>query len=373
MSKQFKYYDPSEIYKMNAQYNLIFGERSNGKTTAILKKILKNWIRKGEKGAYIRRYDEEIKGNKGDQVWTAIAEELNLVDEWTDGAYQKIVYYNRKWYLAKYDENLNKYIKQGEAFCYAFAINQAEHYKGTSYPDITTICFDEFLSRKPYLVNEFVEYSNLLSTIIRQRDNVTIYMLGNTVNKFCPYFDEMGLHNVSKMEIGTIDIYEYGSDSKLRVAVEYCANAVKSKGKKSDKYFAFDNPKLKMITSGSWELPLYPHAPFKIDRKSIIDIFFIKFRDALLQGDIVMQDDSLFIYIHEKTTPIRDDVKMTYSLEFNPRYNHTVSILNNHANKLTQKIGYLMNNNRVFYQNNNIGELVRNYVLESSNVNALNI
>ena len=36
-------------------------------------------------------------------------------------------------------------------------------------------------------------FMNVLSTIIRDRENIKIFMLGNTVNKYCPYFDEMGL------------------------------------------------------------------------------------------------------------------------------------------------------------------------------------
>lgn len=367
----FKYYSLEEIEKIDAQYYIIFGERSNGKTSAVLEKILRNWIFKGEQGAYIRRYDEEIKGNKGEQIFSSLANERGMVEELTKGEYQTVQYYNRKWYLAKWDSNLNRYVKQGEPFCHAFAINQAEHYKGTSYPLITTVCFDEFLTRKPYLVNEFVEFTNVLSTIIRQRDNVKIYMLGNTVNKYCPYFDEMGLRHIDKMKQGDIVPYEYGDNGKLRVVVEYCDTS--KKGKKSDKYFAFDNPKLKMITTGAWELPMYPHAPFKIKDKNIIDIFFIVFRDEILQGDIVLQDDSLFIYIHRKTTEIRDDTKMIYSLKFNPKYNHSVSIISRPRNKLASKISELFKLDLVYYQNNNIGELVRNYIMESESISATNI
>lgn len=368
----FKYYSLEKIDKYDAHYNLIFGERSNGKTSAVLEKILKNWVRKGEAGAYVRRYDEEIKGSKGEVVFSSIADERNLVEKYTDGAYQKVVYYNRKWYLAKYDENLDRYVKQGEPFCYAFAINQAEQYKGTSYPTITTICFDEFLTRRMYLVNEFVEFTNLISTIVRQRNNVKIYMLGNTVNKYSPYFDEMGLYNVPKMKKGTIDTYKYG-ESGLKVAVEYCESGRARGGKKSDVYFAFDNPKLSMITSGEWELPMYPHAPMKIDQRSILDCFFIEFRDTILQGDIVLQNDSLFIFIHKKTTPIKDDNKIIYSMNYSPKFNHALTILSKPRNKMTKKISELFKNNLVYYQNNSIGELVRNYILETEKINFTNI
>ena len=140
---------------------------------------------------------------------------------------------------------------------FAFALTQMEHDKSTSYPDVTTIIFDEFLSRIGYLKDEFMLFMNVVSTIVRQRNDVTIYMLGNTVNKYCPYFTEMGLTHVDKMEPGTIDVYTYG-ESKLKVAVEYCKDH-NIDGRKSDSYFAFDNPQLQMITNGVWEVALYPH------------------------------------------------------------------------------------------------------------------
>ena len=63
-------------------------------------------------------------------------------------------------------------------------------------------------------------FANVLSTIIRHRNDVKIFMLANTVNKYCPYFKEMGLKHITEMKQGSIDIYTYGS-SDLRVAVEY--------------------------------------------------------------------------------------------------------------------------------------------------------
>ena len=59
------------------------------------------------------------------------------------------------------------------------------------------ILFDEFITRSMYLPDEFVIFTNVLSTIIRDRNNVKIFMCGNTVNKYCPYYKEMGLNNVS--------------------------------------------------------------------------------------------------------------------------------------------------------------------------------
>jgi hypothetical protein len=65
-------------------------------------------------------------------------------------------------------------------------------------------------------------------------------MLANTVNRYCPYFKEMGLKDVESMPQGEIYLYHYGN-SDLSVAVEYC-DPVKATQIVASKFFAFDNP-----------------------------------------------------------------------------------------------------------------------------------
>ena len=188
-----------------------------------------------------------------------------------------------------------------------------EHDKSTAYPKIRNILFDEFLSRTMYLTDEFVLLMNVFSTIIRQRTDVKIFMLGNTVNKYCPYFREMGLTNIKSMKPGQIDVYKYG-DSGLQVAVEYTAE---TKSKESNVYFAFNNPRLQMITGGKWEIDIYPHSPCKFREKDIKFSYFIDFSDSLLQCDIVYKEGKYFTFIHPKTTPIKNKEKqLIYTTDF---------------------------------------------------------
>ena len=356
------WYSYDTIDKFGCQYNMIIGERSNGKTYGALKKILDNFWKKQEKGAYIRRYKEDYRGKRGDSLFESL-EKDGYIKELTDGVYDGVKYQSGRWYLSKFDEKTQKKISGDEPFCYGFSLSDMEHDKSTSYPEVTTIVFDEFLTRGFYLPNEFVLFMNTLSTIIRHRNNVTIYMLGNTVNKFSPYFTEMGLKHVSQMQKGDIDVYTYGS-SKLKVAVEYCASP-KKEGKKSDVYFAFDNPSLQLITGGAWEIDLYPHCPVEYERKNIEFIFFMKFDDSLLQGEVVAVDSNNFIFIHRKSTPIKDENDdLIFSLEYDPRPNF-VRALDKSTLKCVQIIRKYFHNDKVFYQDNEVGEVVRNFLQES--------
>lgn len=352
-----KYYSLDKIKSKKARYNIIFGERSNGKTYASLKEGLSNYIKSGKQMAYIRRYSEDFTGKRGVTLFAGLVAN-NIISNLTKNEWSDVTYYASKWYLCRYEED--KIIKDKKPFCFGFAISAQEHDKSTQYPDVTTIVFDEFLSRTGYLTDEFVLYMNTLSTIIRDRNDVTIYMLGNTVNKFCPYFSEMGLKHIRDMKQGDIDVYQYGQ-SNLTVAVEYAKPS--SASKDSDVYFAFDNPKLKMITGGDWEIDIYPHAPTKIKPKDIVYSFFIIFDGTTLQGDVVAQGRSNYIYIHLKTTPIQNpDHDLIYTTEYDPRPNYR-RIITSPVDNIDKRIASYFKADKVFFQDNEVGEIVRNYLM----------
>ena len=215
-----KYYTLNNILTYNADYNIIYGERSNGKTTAVLRYALEDYIKSNYTNqlAIVRRWEEDFKGKNGSQMFESIVN-LGWVEELTKGKYNAIYYYSQRWYLAFYNEG-EKTLQEEKPFALGFSITSEEHYKSTSYPNIKNILFDEFITRQYYLPEEFVKFQNLLSTLIRLKKDVKIFMCGNTINKYCPYFAEMGLSGVKKQVKGTIDLYTYG-ESTLKVAVEY--------------------------------------------------------------------------------------------------------------------------------------------------------
>lgn len=353
-----KYYSLNKINKKNATYNVIFGERSNGKTYATLKQVLENYFSDGSQFAYIRRWSVDVQPKRMNNLFNAIIED-GYLEKLSGGKFTAIFYRTGRFYLCTYNDKGKPIYNEEDVFGYAFSLSENEHNKANSYPRVTTIIFDEFLTNKIYLPDEFILFMNTVSTIVRQRTNVKIYMLGNTVNKFCPYFKEMGLTNILTMKQGTIDLYTYG-ETKLKVAVEYADS--KKKFKKNNFYFAFNNPKLKMITGGAWELNIYPHAPVKWLPKNIMFTYFIDFNDSLYQCEIINKNDNVFTFIHEKTTPIKNpDKDIIYTLDYNPKINYNINILkplNDYQNKIT----WFFTHDRVYYQNNNVGDAINNYL-----------
>lgn len=353
-----KFYSLKPILKRKAVYNVIIGERSNGKTFACLKLALQNYFEKGEQFAYIRRWSTDVKPARLNQLFASVID-AGFLEKLSNGNYQTIIYKSGRFYLANYNEEGKPIYSDTDVLGFAMSLNESEHLKSISFPEVTMIIFDEFLSNN-YLINEFMLFMNVISTIVRQRTNVKIFMLGNTVSKYSPYFKELGLTNVLKMKQGTIDVYTYG-DSKLSVAVEYCASLEKSK--KNNFYFAFDNPRLKMITGGSWELGIFPHKPCDFKKDDIKFVYFIEFNDQVYQCEIVFLPTQTFTFIHKKTTPIKPYSKV-YSLIPNPSYFYSTSI-KRPKDELESKIYWYFANDKVFYQDNDVGNAIQNFLKNS--------
>jgi hypothetical protein len=156
------------------------------------------------------------------------------------------------------------------------------------------------MTRDLYLQDEFATFANVISSVVRDREVNCIYMLANTVNKYSPYFEEMGLDHVNEQEQGTIEIYSYNNE-KLTVAVEYCAAATATKN--IEHYYAFDNPQLDMIKNGNWEESNYKRLT-KLDKctdgKTVIQKFLIRFNHKEIIGEIRQEGINLILYFHWK-------------------------------------------------------------------------
>lgn len=365
-AQKFRFYDVQHLVDEypKAFYYVVIGERSNGKTYSALHLALKNYFEKGEQFAYLRRFGEDIRKKQLSNLF-ASHEENGEIAKMSNGEWTSVDYTGGKFRLMKIDEN-NDIVYSEEPIGHAFDLNSMEHYKSISFPKITTVIFDEFLTRYSYLPNEFILFTNSLSTIIRQRVNVKIFMLGNTVNKYAPYFSEMGLSHIKEQKQGTVDVYKYG-ETGLEVVVEYCPSSSTVGGKKSDVYFAFDNPQLQMITSGSWEIAIYPRIPVDYKPKDVLQDFFIEFDKEILHGKVIAKEGCVpFVFLHRKTTEIRNDDDIVYGQVPDANPYHRVSFYN-HKDKLSAFIRACYATKRIFYSENEVGEIFRNYLIWAEN------
>lgn len=379
MSEKTKHYDIVPILSQNALYNLIWGMRSNGKTFQVKYACLfgihergvdfDGYLDNGLATAICRRWEEDFKGKNGASFYDDFihnSEQGNIIEKKTKGKYNSVYFINREWYLQRVDKDGNVEERDKNYFAKAFSLNMEEHYKSNSYPRIGTIFLDEFITRHFYLIDEPVIFSSVISTIVRDRDNVKIFMCGNTISPYNPYFAEYGLKRAKYQKQGTIDLYKFNKDGALLLmACEYSDSP--SKKKASSVYFAFDNPKLEMITSGKWEVSYYPHLPREYRNNEVLYKYYIVFDGDIFTCKIILIDNAketlTFTYIHRKSKPINPDEKeaIIYTQDYDPRPNYARRI-NHPQNEIQKRILSYFVKEKVFYQDNDVGETISQYI-----------
>ena len=241
--KKSIYWNILKILGFKADFNLVIGQRGNGKTFGVLKHFLECYKKTKKRFCYIRRWDEDVKAFRMEQLFAPFR---NVLDE-LFGEEFTIQYRNHKFYL------VNGNGTKIDCIGYVLSLSSSHHTKSIAYTNVGNILYDEFIrmSGEQELKDELSRFDNTLSTIIRgDNTNVVIWMLANTVSKYSPYFLRFGI-DINKVEQGTILVKDIPLETGevLKVALEYCEFNEEA-SKKISKYSTNA-----MIKSGKWEIP----------------------------------------------------------------------------------------------------------------------
>lgn len=372
-----KYFDVREVMKEvpDAQIYMFIGERSNGKTHSALSYALDRYIDNGERFVYIRRLAESLKVSYMRNLFNGNKKSGDLMEHLKHFGYEDITFYSSCFWPVIVGEK-NKRVRVDEIIGYTQAISTWETGKGGSLYNVKTIIFDEFLTRGMYLPDEPTLFENLISSIVRDDDTAKVIMLANTVSWTCPYFREWGLNHVRDMAQGTYDVYSSG-DGKRKIVVCYTEH---SGPKASDVFFNYDNPRSRMITDGVWETAEYPRMPDNIKDWYHGEPCYIQSIEGWTARiePVAMPDGMECICIYaSKWTPITKDGidkrfqdRVIYTDYFYPYANCRMA-MTKHRDKLTAFICECLREGRVFYQNNEVGENIRNYLKFSKSYNPI--
>lgn len=357
-----EYWDISRSWDANGTYTVVLGQRSNGKTYATLKKGLEEYALHGHQMAILRTWQEDFKGRRGQTLFTPLVEN-GVVDDLFEGTYNMIVYKSMQWFLATIDQDSNITLAP-EPFAFGFSLNQMSHDKSSGgYSRVKLIVYDEFVSAGFTMDNAFDLFMNTISTIVRDRTDARIYLLGNTMESgfFSPFLEEMGI-NPRKIEQGSLTTFTYADNKELTVVVEYC-DAV-NRSDKQNKYYAFGRSKSSgMITTGEWALPMYQRLPEKIEGKKILHSVFVQYKTELVQIDIVKMPEKYILFAHKKTTPIKKPKKdIIYDIEYRGTQKNIIKNILLDNSRFSLKITQMIRNKDIYYGDNTTGEVIRNWL-----------
>lgn len=255
-----KYYSYDEIDRTGCNYRIVIGERSDGKTYGFKLKALENYFTNKKQFAYVRRSVEEIKLKRTSQYFADMDDVLKKYRDRFFPQYDYIYITAEQGKFNLYAAIVETAVKEfiGTIGFY-FSLTQSRYDKTVSYPDVTLICWDEFLTNAGEHEHELTTFLNLISTIKRKRNNMIVYMIGNTVTRNSLVLADMGI-DIRKLKQGEIRCFSYESkmtkDVINTVAVEWTKHFEQSK--ESESFFVFDSPRTMMITHGTFEVDQFP-------------------------------------------------------------------------------------------------------------------
>lgn len=270
MSNKVVHYSIDNIDREGAQFNLIWGERSNGKSYQVKHKkgvipfledtnrFIANYLDKntiikqaqdaGKRFILMRRFKEEITSSWIESYFSDVD-----IEKLTDGEYNMISMYRKELFLTFYDIETHK-SRRGLKIGYAVALSTEQNFAGGSYLDVSDIIFEEFMSRTTYLADESNKLLNFYSTVDRKRGITKVWLVGNTITRVCPYIQDWGLNKIIANQkqgdikciwIPTGDIDENGNKIEVKLAIEHC----KSTGTSSYVFGTHAN----MLNKGEWQ------------------------------------------------------------------------------------------------------------------------
>lgn len=304
MGKKQTYYTLDNIKKTNARYRLLIGEKANGKSYAVKYDALSRaWADPQHKFILLRRFDLEIKQNAVETYFRDPP--ADVIRDITSDECDGVCAWHGQIFLTKFNPKTGKADKIRHVGYY-MALTAEQHYASGAYPDVDMVIFEEFVSRGAYLPNEPKKLQYLISTIARHRA-ITIYMIGNSITRVCPYFNEWQLVNIPRQKQGTIEIYhQHTDDGIIDIAVEFCANI----GYKNKMFFGAH---AKSIVSGEWEVDTYPTLLGNIDHDyDILYTIVITAKNFTFLAQLLTARDTglYFWYVQPKTTPRHKDTRL---------------------------------------------------------------
>ena len=169
------YYNYDKIRSYNALMNIIMTNRGFGKTYGFKDMAIKNFLKNGKQFMYIRRYKTDISKEKIELFFSDIQEK----------------YPSHKFQV----KGKNAYCN-GKLMGYFVALSTSLNLKSVPFPNVTLMCYDEFViggGSQQYIKGEVTIFAELMSTVIRKRNDCRVFLLANNISMVNPYFSYFDL------------------------------------------------------------------------------------------------------------------------------------------------------------------------------------
>lgn len=356
----FGEYDTGKIYPIEScSWNIFLSARSMGKTTQFLLFGLIGYKYYGMITHYVRQVEDMIAPKLVRNLYDTITS-LGYINLIFEGRYDGVEYKAGRYYLVKYGED-GAVTNRSDYICILMSTDNTLYYKSSyNCPFPSIIIYDEFLG-KVMRYNEFVDFSQIISTVFRHHLWGRIFMLANTIDKYSQYFKELCISDdVLHCDFGDYFVKDVGN---THIYCEFIGERVTRKKHLFNEFifgFAKGNARLTSITGecGTWDSFTYPHLPhFECKSEIIINNIYIRMDNKYLKCRVLKNDEigyymNIFIY---NTVPDSED-RIILSVD-NP-INSNEFFKYHSVGKLFK---YLYDKGSIFFADNESGLLYSNY------------
>lgn len=355
-------YDPTTCPIEQVAYAQLMSQRSVGKTTSwLLIGMLMNRDY-GTQIIYVRQREDQIMPKNSREALKVIIEyqDGKYIRQITDGRYNSVYTHSRRSYYCVRDEDGRVTEKAEEPFMIAVCVEKAEDLKsGFNVPKGDLIVFDEFIGSM-YLPDEFVSFMQLISTIRRDRQSPRVIMLSNNTNVNSVYFKEFMISKeVRALKLGEHKLINTEKGTPIYTElIGLRPSRTKTEGNRF--YFGFDNPKLASIWGGeSWAFESVPHMRLHDSDVYLYRGLRIRHNGQMLQCEFVYTEDrGLIINCHETSrSSYKDVIILTLDEIWRPNEMYAWG-----HGKICQRFWDLYKFNKVYYDHNESGALLKDYV-----------
>lgn len=177
------YYNAQQLLSYKRLYNFVVGVRGHGKTYDTTRRCIELGIKERKLSFVVLvRYIEDIKFIK--DSWWSIVEHL----------YPNYKFFSQRRLIYATD------VVKGDTFVIGefVALNEYMRVKKSPRPYVKLIFFDEFLNEEnDYLNEEIDKFLSVCDSIIRNRDDVRVIMVCNTITLINPYFSYFGINKLN--------------------------------------------------------------------------------------------------------------------------------------------------------------------------------
>ena len=173
MFEKQKYYDLQPLLDTKANWLILYGMRSNGKSFSVKKYVIKRAYEEGRGFVYLRRWAEDIKEKEVASYFDDMP-----INDLTNGEFIGITAHRGFFYFYSIgpDDLPKRDNKPIGRYC---ALTLYERYKSQVFEGIDSIIYEEFLTSRIYLgSNEFPEpniLQNFVSTVFRLREGKVFF------------------------------------------------------------------------------------------------------------------------------------------------------------------------------------------------------